>query len=302
MAVEADKFLKVKRVLWMIFLANVLVAVTKIIIGGLINSNSMTADGFHSLTDGSSNIIGLIGIYFASKPIDEDHPYGHRKFETLAALFIAGMLCVLGIKIVSGAIIRFFEPSVPNITFASLAALLATLGVNTVVSIYEFGKGKILKSDILISDSYHTRSDIYISLGVLITLTGIKLGLPPVIDPITSLVVAVFIFHAAVKIFVPTCGTLSDKAIFDQKLIEEIVSSFEEVKDVHKVRSRGRADDIHMDLHIKIEPTMSVEESHHLIHEIENEIKEKFGGNVHALIHVEPFYENGGTRSRRPRA
>ena len=123
----------------------------------------MTADGFHSLTDGTSNIIGIIGIGFALKPRDEDHPYGHKKFETLAGLGIAMMLFFVSIDIIKGAFAKFFNPVTPNVTVESIIALVVTLIINIFVSTYENKKGKELNSDILIADSMHTRSDIFVS-------------------------------------------------------------------------------------------------------------------------------------------
>ena len=207
----ANTYKKVSFVLWVILFANFTVALLKIIIGSIIHSASMTADGFHSLTDGSSNIVGLIGIRLASKPVDKDHPYGHRKFEPLTGLFIAGMLFLIGGKIVINAIGSFRNPVVPNITIESLIVLIITLGINIFVSLYEYKVGKKLGSQILISDSMHTRSDIYVSIGVLATLVGVKLGLPPIIDPIASLVVAGFIFYAAYEIFKDNSDVLLDK-------------------------------------------------------------------------------------------
>jgi len=288
---ETDNFKKVKQVLWVILFANLAVAVLKIIVGNIIKSASMTADGFHSLTDASSNIVGLIGIQYASKPVDEDHPYGHRKFETLAGLFISGMLFVVSGKIIIGAIDRFFDPVIPNITFESLIVLLATLSINIFVSVFEYRKGKKLNSQILVSDSMHTRSDIYVSIGVLVTLISIKLGLPPMIDSIASLVVAVFIIHAAYEIFKDNSDVLVDKAVVDTEKIRNIAQSFEQVKNTHNIRSRGSDNDLHIDMHIMIEPDMSIQESHQLILNIQAKICKELNGNVQIIAHLEPFRE-----------
>jgi len=289
-----SKAAEVKRILWLILLANVLVASVKIVLGQVIKSSSMTADGFHSLTDGSANLVGLIAVFIAAKPVDENHPYGHKKFETLAGLLISVFLFFLGGNILFHAVRGFNNPVVPEITGASLLILLITLGINTIISVYELKAGERLGSNILIADSYHTRSDIYISLGVLITLAGIKLGLPAVIDSVVSLVVVVFIFHAAGEILLPTCGVLADQAVFDRSVIAKMVSEFAEVKDVHEIRSRGREDDRYIDLHIELDPAMSVEESHYLIHKIEDEIRTQIGGAVQVLIHVEPYRRSRG--------
>ena len=286
-----DNFKKVKQVLWIILFANLAVAVLKIIIGSTIKSASMTADGFHSLSDASSNIVGLIGIQYASKPVDEDHPYGHRKFETLAGLFIASMLFVVSGKIILGAIDRFMNPIIPNITLESLIVLLVTLCINIFVCVFEYRKGKKLNSRILISDSMHTKSDIYVSIGVLVTLISIRLGLPPVIDPIASLIVAVFIIHAAYEIFRDNSEVLVDKAVVDTEKIRTIAQSFEQVKDTHNIRSRGCEYDLHIDMHIMIEPDMSVKESHELILNIQEKICEEVDGNIQIIAHLEPYRE-----------
>ncbi|WP_097027669.1 cation diffusion facilitator family transporter [Clostridium peptidivorans] len=282
---------KVKNVLLIILFANVFVAVLKIVIGSIAKSASLTADGFHSLSDGASNIVGLVGIWFASKPVDEDHPYGHGKFETLAGLFIGGMLTIVGVNVITKAFQKFNNPVTPNITLEGIIALFITLLVNIFVSKVEYREGKKLSSQILISDSLHTKSDVYVSIGVIITLIGIKLGLPPIIDPIASLVVGGFIFHAAYEIFVDTSGVLVDKAVINPEKIKNIALEFEEVKDAHKIRSRGAEDEIYIDLHIMVDAYMSVEDSHTLATNIENRVKEELGENSQVILHLEPYYE-----------
>lgn len=289
MLVSAGNYKKVSQVLWLILFANLGVAVLKIAIGTIIQSASMTADGFHSLTDGSSNIVGLIGIRFASKPVDNDHPYGHSKFETLAGLFIAGMLFLIGGKIILDAINRFMDPVIPEITMGSLAVLLITLCINIFVCVYEYKAGRKLGSQILISDSMHTRSDIYVSIGVLVTLVCIKIGIPPIIDSMASLIVAGFIIFAAYDIFKDNSDVLVDKAAVDTEKIRHITLSFEEVKDTHKIRSRGSANDLHIDMHIVIEAEMSIKESHVLIHNIEEKIRKEINKNVQVIAHLEPY-------------
>lgn len=287
---SSENFKKIRQVLWVILFANIFVAVLKIVIGAIIQSSSMSADGFHSLTDGSSNIVGLIGIGLASKPVDSEHPYGHKKFETMSGLFIAAMLFFIGGKIIVEAINRFINPVSPSITVQSLITLLITLGINIFVSKYEYKQGKQLNSFILISDSMHTRSDIFVSIGVLFTLICIKLGLPAIIDPIASLVVSGFIIHAALEILKSAGGILVDKAVVDSIKVKEIAMEFEAVKEVHKIRSRGSQNDMYLDMHIMTEPNMSVESSHKLIHDIEKKMKSEINKDLQVIIHIEPFY------------
>lgn len=286
-----NSFYKIKKVLWMILLANLVVAALKIFIGYSIKSTSLSADGLHSLTDGSSNIVGLIGIHFASKPIDREHPYGHSKFETLAGMFIALMLFVMGLKIILNAISVFMNPVVPVVSAESLIILLFTLCINVFVSIYEYKQGKKLNSTILVSDSLHTRSDVLVSIGVLFTLVCIKLGMPPMIDAFASLVVSCFVLHAAYEIFSETSSVLVDQAALDVMEITEIIMSFPQVYNVHKVRSRGSNHAIYIDLHVLVEPHMSIESSHTLMHEIEERLCRDFQKNIQTHIHIEPYYD-----------
>ena len=290
-----DVYKKVKLVLWIILFANLGVAITKIIIGYLINSASLSADGIHSMSDGMSNIIGIIGITIAVKPVDKKHPYGHKKSEIIASLFIGAMLFVLGIKIFMTGLDRFMHPEELNITTISLISLIITIIINFFVTIYENKKGKEYDSYILISDSIHTRSDILISLGVLISLLLIKIGVPIVIDPIISIIISFFIFRASYEIFKESINILLDSAVIDEEQIKNVVNSFTEVKDIHKIRSRGSHNDMYVDMLIMIEPNTSLEQSHALSHRIEDEIKKKINNKCQVIIHMEPYHKKENT-------
>jgi len=272
--------------------ANIAVAVAKIIMGNLTKSSSMTADGFHSITDGSSNIIGLIGIGIAAKPIDDDHPYGHRKFETLTGLFIVGMLVFIGFKIITDAITKCMNPIIPEITIESLIVMMITLYINIFVAKYENKMGIVLNSTILISDSMHTRSDIYVTIGVLTALIAIKLGAPPIVDGLASFIVAIFILRAAYEIFKVASNILVDSTAVDARKIEEIAMAQKSVKGVHKIRSRGTIDDMHIDMHILADSQLSLEETHRLAHEIQDNLRKELNNNVDVIVHLEPYKDD----------
>ncbi|PKM50440.1 MAG: cation transporter [Firmicutes bacterium HGW-Firmicutes-7] len=267
-----------------------LVAVMKIFIGSVVHSVSITADGFHSLSDATSNIVGLIGIKIAARPIDEKHPYGHRKFETLSGLFISVMLFYIALKTIYFGILRLVYPRPIIISMESVVVLLITIGINLVVAVYEYKKGLVLNSEVLISDAIHTRSDIFVSIGVLISILCIKLGVSPVIDAVSAVVIAAFIFHAAFEIFISASSVLVDKRVIDEHTLKQIVMSYSQVKEAHKIRSRGKKDDIFVDMHILTDPGMSIEESHTLMHNIEEKIKEDLNSNIQLIVHFEPFY------------
>lgn len=287
---KENKYHMIKRVLIIILIANFAVSAAKIIIGYLTKSLSLSADGFHSFSDGASNIVGLISITLASKPIDEEHPYGHKKIETMASLIIGGMLLFLIYNIVMQSIQKFFNKTEITVSLESIMILLATLFINIFVAYYENKQGKKYNSSFLIADSIHTKSDIFVSIGVLTTLICIKLGLTSTIDVFVSIVVAGFILYAAYEIFKDAYNVLIDSKILDEEKIKDVVmNTFNNVKDVHKIRSRGGKDYIFVDMHIKVNPNLKVSEVHLLVHDIDKAIKKKDNRVVETIIHVEPF-------------
>jgi cation diffusion facilitator family transporter len=278
----------IQKVLWLVLVLNWAVAAAKIIYGYMTDSTSMTADGFHSLADGTSNIIGLIGIHFCSRPTDEDHPYGHKKYETLFALGIAAMLLIVAFNLGKAGIGRIINPIAPQVDILSFAVMIITVMVNITVMIYEYRRGKQMQSDILIVDSMHTRADIFTSLSVIVALVCVKLDFP-IIDPIITLIISGFIAYSAFIIIRQESGILCDAvAITDTKKIEAIVMKIKGVKSCHKIRTRGRPDDVYLDLHIQIVWDMTMLDSHLLSHTIQKEIMNAFPQIVDVLVHMEP--------------
>ncbi|MBP7216195.1 MAG: cation diffusion facilitator family transporter, partial [Candidatus Omnitrophica bacterium] len=154
-----EHYRRIKKILLFVLALNWAVALAKIIYGIASRCGSMTADGFHSLSDGASNIVGLIGIHFACQPVDKDHPYGHKKYETFFSLFIAMLLFFVAINLAKEGILRIFKPVIPQIDAFNFIIMIITLCINAWVMRYEHKHGKLLNSDILISDAMHTRAD-----------------------------------------------------------------------------------------------------------------------------------------------
>jgi cation diffusion facilitator family transporter len=278
----------IQKVLWVVLALNWAVALAKIIYGLMTNAASMTADGFHSLSDGTSNIIGLIGIHFCSQPKDEDHPYGHKKYETLFALGIAAMLLMVAFSLGKAGIERIIKPVIPQVDLMSFVVMIVTVTVNITVMIYEYRRGKQLQSDILIIDSMHTRADIFTSLSVIVALVCVKLGFP-VIDPIITLVISGFIAYSAFIIIRQESDILCDAvAIADTQKIVSNVMKIDGVISCHNIRTRGRPDDVYLDLHINISADMTMLDSHLLSHRIQRELMREFPQIVDVLVHMEP--------------
>ena len=284
---QTSRFKEIKRILLIILALNWAVATAKITYGLMTHFTSMTADGFHSLSDGASNVLGLIGITIACRPADKDHPYGHKKYETLFALGIAGLLFFVCFELISKAIERFHHPVSPQVDAVSLLVMLVTIAVNIFVMNYEYRQGRRLNSDILVSDSMHTRSDIFTSLSVIAAIVVIKFGYP-ILDPIVTFMIALFIAHAGYSIIRPSSKVLCDGTIVDDKKIAGLVLSIKGVKTCHKIRTRGREDDIHVDLHVLVDPGMHVDRAHQICYEIEGAIKTDIPGVTDVVVHIEP--------------
>lgn len=283
----ASRFKKVQRVMWYVLLLNLVVAIAKILYGMYTNVLSMQSDGYHSLFDGVSNVIGLIGIQIASKPPDEEHPYGHRKFETLAAVFIAFILGVVAFEIVRSAIERFGNGASPEVTTVSFIIMLGTIGVNYAVTTYEKKKGKELQSEVLLADAAHTKSDIYVSISVLLGLAAIHAGYP-LVDPVISVLVAIVILHAGIEIIFSSASILCDHCSIDPVQIKDIVCSVEGVQGCHNIRTRGPQGNVYVDMHVEVDPGMPTYKSHTVAHIVQYRIKEKFDGIQEVLVHIEP--------------
>jgi cation diffusion facilitator family transporter len=289
MVIETQQhYSNIRRILIWILVLNWLVAGAKIIYGLLSRCSSMAADGFHSLSDGTSNIICLIGIHFASQPKDKDHPYGHRKYETFFSLGIAGLLFFLTFNLIKEGIVRIYHPVAPQIDIGSFTVMIITLAVNIWVMNYEYRKGKAFQSDLLVSDSMHTKADIFTSISVIITLIAVKLGYP-ILDPIATMLIALFIAHAGFDIVRESSRVLCDTApIVDIKKIANIVLSIDGVKACHKIRTRGRPDEVYVDLHAQVRPDMHMEKAHQISYTIEDTIKRLIPEVAEVVVHMEP--------------
>ncbi len=282
------RFRHIRYVLVIVLVFNWGVAFAKIVYGYLTQCASMTADGFHSLSDGASNIIGLVGIHLAAHPKDEGHPYGHKKFETLFSMAIAAMLFVVAINLAWEGIEKFHHPVAPEVNTASFVVMFVTLAVNIAVMTYEFRRGRMLKSDILVADATHTKADIFTTLSVLVTLVAIKMGYP-ILDPIVTVLIAFFIAYAGFDIVKHSAAILCDRAaIQDVRRIEEIARSVQGVISCHKIRTRGREDEVFVDMHCQLEAGISLEEVHQICHQVEIALKNGLPEVSEVMVHPEP--------------
>ncbi|MHB8882548.1 MAG: cation diffusion facilitator family transporter [Thermodesulfovibrionales bacterium] len=284
---DQERTSRIRRVLLITLLMNLLVSSAKIAYGYFSLSVAIIADGYHSMFDGISNIVGFGGIYLAANPPDEDHPYGHRKYETVFTIFIGVMMFMTCIEIFKKVYEAFTGSQAPVVTSASFAIMLMTMGINIGVAVYENRMGKRLASEFLTADSQHTKSDIYATAGVLIGLIFIKLGFP-VADAVVALAVGLLVARTGLRIMKEAAETLVDRRQVDTGMIQDIVCSLDNVVACHKIRTRGTNSSIFLDLHILVNPSLSVEAGHRISHLAEEKIKAAVSGIIDVVVHIEP--------------
>ncbi len=283
----AERTRRVASVLWLTLALNWSSAALKIALGLYTQSMAITADGFHSLSDGTSNIIGLVGILISGHPADHDHPYGHEKYETFASILIGAILLGVAFSIFRRAIGGFFDPGTPEAPDLSFWIMGVTFLVNLFVVWYERKKAKELGSELLLNDSWHTMTDVFVTLGVFAAMLGIRFH-APWLDPLFSVGIAGVIATVAVRILKQSSDVLCDRAVLDASEVERIVRGVEGVVDCHEIRSRGRSQGVYLDLHVMVDPAMSVAASHRVANLIEKDLKRALSGVRDVVVHIEP--------------
>lgn len=282
---------KVRQVLFYTLILNMFVSAVKILYGYKIDSISMLSDGFHSFFDGTSNIIGLLGIWIASQPPDASHPYGHRKYETLSTIAIAVLIFIAGFGILKKAYFGLKVPHSIEVTSLSFIIMAITLLINTAVMTYETRKGRELRSDFLLADAMHTKTDIFVSISVIISLVAAKVGYP-VIDVIAAIIITFFIAKMGFTILKSAAAVLTDAACIKPNDIKDVVNMIKGVKDCHEIRTRGKEGAVNIDLHVLVDPEVKTQEAHELAHFVEEAIKKEFPSVIDIVIHIEPYYSN----------
>jgi cation diffusion facilitator family transporter len=293
---ERKRYQAVTTVLAQVLFLNLAVAVAKLVLGYVTGAVSVISDGLHSLTDSFSNIAGLVGVRVARKPPDADHPYGHRKFETMAAAMIGAFLMVAMIELGRTAWQRLHaHDGGPAVTVASFAVMGATVVINVMVTLYERRAGQRLQSEVLLADAKHTLSDVFTSFTVIAALAGAKLGYP-LLDPLAAIVIVGFIGHAAWEIFKGATYVLADRIVIAEDEVRSVVMSVPTVMGCHEIRTRGPADYVFLDLHVWMGPHTPLDQAHAVSHEVKDRLMARFPQIRDAVIHIEPPQREGDPR------
>ena len=278
---------RIRTVLAAILAANWAVALAKVIFGLRSDAAAVTADGLHSFIDGGSNVLGLVAMSVASRPADEDHPYGHGKFEALASLGIGAMIGIAMLELGRMALDSLLHDRHPEVTPLMVGVMVTTLLINLAVTTLERRQGEKLKSPLLLADARHTLSDVAVSLAVLASLGLVWLGYPKA-DGLVTLVVMVVVARVGWGIVKQAVGILSDTARLDPLKVEALIRSVPGVLSCRDVRSRGMEGTVYVDLKIEVDPQLTTARAHELADAVEQRIQAQYPEVVDVVVHVEP--------------
>jgi cation diffusion facilitator family transporter len=277
----------VRRVLGGILVANIVVVIVKFVVGIKTNSLAVFGDALQSSVDSANNLFAIFVVRVAAKGPDEEHPYGHAKFETLGALLIALLLALSIFELVRGAISRLITGSpVVTVSSTALALLVFTLVVNVAVVWFETRAGRRLRSDLLLADALHTRTDVFITLGVLAGLALARSGLAWA-DPTLALLVALLVGRAGYQILRRSIPTLVDERAFDQSTIQREAERVSGVISAYAIRSRHAGDRRFAELTISVDGGSNVASAHRIADQVEDRLRDTLQLDE-VTVHVEP--------------
>ena len=283
----AERYAQVVRILYQVLALNLVVAFAKIALGSYTGAVSILSDGFHSLTDSASNVVALVGVSIARRPPDANHPYGHRKYETMASVGILVFLILVLVEVLSAAWDRFLHGGSPKVFPEGIGLMVVTLIVNLFVVTYERRAGVRLKSELLLADAKHTRSDVLTTGAVIGALLGVWWGFP-LLDPLAAVLVAGFIGHACWEIAQQASRILGDEMVIAEADVRAVIAAVPGVLGCEKIRTRGSADYAFLDLHLWLDGNTPLVEAHATSHVVKDQLMSRFPELADVVIHIEP--------------
>lgn len=275
---------------------NLLLLAFKFVAGFVGHSSAMIADAVHSLSDFITDVIVIVFVRIAGKPVDEDHEYGHGKYETLASVIVGIMLAVVGVGLAVNGVektIAFFKgEALESPGVIALVAALLSIFAKEVLYQYTVIRGRKLNSPALVANAWHHRSDAMTSIATLIGIGGaMLLGQRwNVLDPLAAVVVSVFILKAAFSLMKPGVDELLEKSLpdKDKNEIAAIMTATPGVVAFHRLRTRRIGSKVAIDAHVKMDGSLSLRQAHDIASEIERSLKQRFGPDTYIGIHMEP--------------
>lgn len=278
---------------------NAVLIVIKFVAGFLGRSSALVADAVHSLTDFVTDIVVLIFVRISGKPRDREHSYGHGKFETLATLIIGVFLAGAGIGLfiegLKKVISSLHGEVLPEPTWLALIVAIASIVAKEILFRYTIKVGRKVKSEAVIANAWHHRSDAISSLGTMVGIGGAMFFGEKwrILDPLAAVLVSVFIVKAGYDIIKPAIYELLEGSLprDQEKQITDLIASVDGVKGYHNLHTRKIGNDIAIDVHVKMDGRMPLVEAHEIASRVERKIRDRFGKDTFVNIHMEPLKE-----------
>lgn len=272
-------------------IVNFLLAAGKLVAGIVAHSGAMISDAVHSASDVFSTFVVMIGIAMSHKKSDEEHPYGHERLECVVSILLAVLLGLTGLGIGFGGMEKILGKGGPLVVPGKLALAAAIISILVKEWMYWYTKAaaKKIKSGALMADAWHHRSDALSSIGALIGIGGAMLGYP-VMDPIASVVICLFIEKVAFDIFRDAVSKMVDKSAPEavEKKLYEIIRAQKGVENVDDVKTRMFASKLYVDVEIAVDGEMSVSDAHSIAQLVHDKVEEQCEDVKHCMVHVNP--------------
>jgi len=284
----------IRRAIWTGIISDTLLSALKIFAGIFGQSSALIADGFHSFSDLISSLIVMIGFRIAFKPADAQHPYGHGRAETIAGWVVSLILLGLGIGIAVKAVIGLSGGKMPPPRQYTLWVVLLSFVVKEGMFRYKIHVAKKVQSQALMADAWHHRSDALSSVVALVGIAGSVYGGSQwrFLDHLAAFAVAIIILHVSLKMYRTTWGELMDTMppvdVIEQ--LRKTAGKVASVKSIEKLVARKSGLDLLIDIHVQVDPQMTVERSHHIAQDVRDKITNEIHGVKNVLVHIEPYH------------
>lgn len=279
-----------KKAAMVAIIANCILTVLNIVVGSISGSYALISEGAHTLSDVTTSIIAYIGFYIGQKPADSEHPIGHGRAEAISGLIIVIFLVIVAWEIISGAFVKIMNPSLITVP-DTLAAIMATIGifVNLAVSNYIIELGKEIRSPAIVADGKHQQTDIFASVAILVGVLVSNLGYP-ILDPIIGLVIGIFILKTAYDIGKENIDNIMGKVPSEDFLqkIRTVANNTPNAKNAHNIKINYLGAYATVALHIELDGNMTLEESHKIVHEVQNNIIREIPEVKYVMVHACP--------------
>jgi cation diffusion facilitator family transporter len=289
----------IEKITWIGLIANVALAVIKLIIGVAGSSQAVVADALHSFSDTASDLVILFGVRYWTAPPDDCHPFGHQKIESFVTIVISLILLGVAAGIGYNAIVSLMHPIIPRLSPIVLAAPLLSLVVKEILYRITFTAGVTNQSSSLKANAWHHRTDALSSIPVLVAVTaGLISPKLAFLDPVAAILVSVFIIKVGIDILGDSLAELTDKGMSpkDRTEIQILIQSIAHVQGTHRIRSRKIGGSFFLDLHLEVDGQMSVRQGHEISETVRQTLMARYPKVIDVMVHLEPADENPGIK------